>query len=113
MYKVQVSIIEGDFSLPSTLSQVDKGTLMAIPSLRYVDMVSKYQHLKSIVINTDVKPKLPMYVMLGASKYTKGKSNSVPTVRQPGEPNYFRTHSIWLDSNVPWSSDQPKHCLLE
>ena len=49
MYKVQVSNIKGVFSLP-TLSKVDKGTLLTFPNTRYVDKISKYQHLKGVEI---------------------------------------------------------------
>ena len=49
MYKVQVSNIKGVLSLP-TLSKVDKGTLLTFPNMRYVDIISKYQHLKGVEI---------------------------------------------------------------
>ena len=66
MYKVQVSNIKGVFSLPTTLSKVDKGTLLTIPNPRYVDTIAKYQHLKGVEIDdTDFKPELPIRVILG------------------------------------------------
>ena len=37
MYKVQISNINGDFNLPTTLSKVDKGTLFTVPNPRYTD----------------------------------------------------------------------------
>ena len=87
MYKVQVSNIKGVFSLPTTLSKVDKGTLLTIPNPRYVDTIAKYQHLKGVEIDdTDIKPELPIHVILGASEYAKIKTNSAPRVGEPGEP---------------------------
>ena len=87
MYKVQVSNIKGVFSIPTTLSKVDKGTLLTIPNPRYVDTIAKYQHLKSVEIDdTDIKPELPIHVILGASEYAKIKTNSAPRVGEPGEP---------------------------
>ena len=75
LYKVQVSNIKGVFRLPTTLSKVDKGTLLTIPNSRYVDIISKYQHLKSVEIDdTDIKPELPIHVILGASEYSKIKA---------------------------------------
>ena len=58
MYKVQVSNVEGLFSLPTSLSKVDMGTLLTEPKIGgYV--ISEYQHLKSVLIDdTDIKPKL-------------------------------------------------------
>ena len=62
MYKVRVSNIKGVVSLPTTLSKVDKGTLLTIPNPRYVDIISKYQHLKSVEIgDTDIKPARAAY----------------------------------------------------
>ena len=49
MYKVQVSNIKGVFSLSTTLSKVDKGTLLTIPNPRYGDTIAKYQHLKGVI----------------------------------------------------------------
>ena len=42
MYEVQISNIKGDFSLPTTLSIVDKGTLLTVPNPIYADIVSKH-----------------------------------------------------------------------
>ena len=58
MYKVQVSNVKGLFSLPTSLSKVDMGTLLTEPKIGgYV--ISEYQHLKSVLIDdTDIKPKL-------------------------------------------------------
>ena len=81
MYKVQVSNVKGVFSLPTTLSKVDKKTLLTIPYPRYVDIIFKYQHLKGVEIDdTDIKPELPAHVILGASKYAKIKTNSAPSL---------------------------------
>ena len=85
-YKVQVSNIKGVFSLPTTLSKADKGTLLTIPKPRYVDAIAKYQHLKGEEIDdTDIKPELPIHVILVASEYAKIKTNSVPRVGEPGQ----------------------------
>ena len=37
--------------MPTTLSKVDKGTLLTIPNPRYVVITSKYQHLKGVAID--------------------------------------------------------------
>ena len=48
--------------MPTTLSKVEKGTLLTIPHPRYADIISKYQHLKGVEIDdTDIKPELPSY----------------------------------------------------
>ena len=87
IYKVQISNIKGDFNLPTTLSKVDKGTLLTVPNPRYTDIISKHHNLKGVVIdNTDTKPELPIHVILGASEYAKLKTKSAPRVGNPGEP---------------------------
>ena len=78
MYKVQVSNVKAVFLLPTTLSKVDKGTLLTIPYPRYVDIISKYQQLKGVEIDdTDIKP---THVILGAREYVKIKTNSAPSL---------------------------------
>ena len=37
--------------MSTTLSKVDKGTLLTIPNPRYVVITSKYQHLKGVGID--------------------------------------------------------------
>ena len=96
MYKVQVSSIKGVFSLPTTLRKMDKETLSSIPNPRYVDIISKYQHLKGVAIDdTDIKPNLPIHVILGVSEYSKIKTNSSPRVGKPGEPIAELTSFGW------------------
>ena len=96
MYKVQISNIRGDFNLPTTLSKVDKGTLLTVPNPRYADIISKHQHLKGVVIDdTDTKPELPIHVILGASEYAKLKTKSAPRVGEPGEPVAELTSFGW------------------
>ena len=87
MCKVQVSNFKGVFSLPTTLSKVNKGTLLTIPNPRYVDTIAKNEHLKGMEIDdTDIKPELPIDVILGAGEYAKIKTNSAPRVGESGEP---------------------------
>ena len=41
-----------------------------------MDIITEYQYLKSVEINnTDIKPELPIHVILGASKYARFKTN--------------------------------------
>ena len=63
-----------------TLTKVDKGTLLTIPNLRYVDITSKYQHLKGVEIeDTNIKPELPaIWVFKGASFELHKWNSKVP-----------------------------------
>ena len=85
MYKVLISSIKGNFSLPTTLSKVDKGVLLTVPNPRYADIISQHQHLKDVMMDdVDTKQELPIHVILGASDYARLKTSSVPRVRNPG-----------------------------
>ena len=54
MYKVEISNIKGDFSLPTTLSKVDKGVLLTVPNPQYTEVISQHQHLNGVSkLNTD------------------------------------------------------------
>ena len=76
MYKVVISDIKGNFSLPTTLSKVDKGVLLTVPNPRYAEIISKHQHLKDVTMDVmDTKQELPIHVILDASEYARLKTS--------------------------------------
>ena len=82
--------------------------MLTIPNPRYVDTIAKYQHLKGVEIDdTDIKPELPIHVILGASEYAKIKTNSAPRVGEPGEPTAEFTSFGW----TIMSRDKPEQCV--
>lgn len=96
MYKVEISNIKGDFSLPTTLSKVDKGVLLTVPNPQYTEVISQHQHLNGVIMDDeDTKQELPIHVILGASEYAKLKTSSVPRVGKPGEPVAELTSFGW------------------
>ena len=123
----KIEMYKGVFSLPTTLSKVDKGTLLTIPNPSYVDTIAKYQHLKGVEIDdTDIKSELPIHVILGTSEYAKIKTNSAPRVGDPGEPIAEFTSFGWTimspraDTNLSSvyltrssSSDYEQLCSLD
>ena len=57
-----------------------------------MDIISKYQHLKGVEIDdTDIKPELPIQLILGASEYAKIKKNLAPRVGSE-ENQYKKSH---------------------
>ena len=87
MYKVLISSIKGNFSLPTTLSKVDKGVLLTVPNPRYAEIISQHQHLKDVMLDdVDTKQELAIHMILGASEYARLKTSSVPRVGNTGEP---------------------------
>jgi len=96
MYKVLISSIKGNFSLPITLSKVDKGVLLTVPNPRYAEIISQHQHLKDVVMDdVDTKQELPIHVILGTSEYARLKTSSVPKVGNLGEPVAELTSFGW------------------
>ena len=96
MYKAQISNIKGDFSLPATLSKVDKGVLLTVPNPRYTEVISQHQPLRGVITDDgDTKQELPIHVILGASEYAKLKSSTVLRVGKPGEPVAELTSFGW------------------
>ena len=96
MYKVVISSIKGNFSLPTTLSKVDKGVLLTVPNPQYAEIISKHQHLKDVTMDDmDTKQELPIHVILCASEYARLKTSSVPRVGNPGEPVAELTSLGW------------------
>ena len=81
MYKVQVFNIRGVFGLAHYPEQSGKGNFANYPKPG-VDIITKYQHLKSVEIHdTNIKPELPIHLILWASEYAKIKTNLTPRVR--------------------------------
>lgn len=96
MYKVGISNIKGDFSLPTTLSKVDKGVLLTVPNPHYTEVIRQHQNLKGVIMDDeDTKQDLPIHVILGASEYAKLKTSSVARVGKPGEPVAELTSFGW------------------
>ena len=96
MYKVLISSIKGNFSLPTTLSKVDKGVLLTVPNPRYAEIISQHQHLKDVMMDdVDTKQELAIHMILGASEYAGLKTSSVPRVGNTGEPVAELTSFGW------------------
>ena len=60
-------------------------------------MIKLYDHLKGIQMNeSDIKPELPMHVILGASDYVKIKMQKCPRVSKMNEPIAEQTKIGWV-----------------
>ena len=69
MYKTLISSIKRNFRLSTTLSKVDKGVLLTVPSPRYAEIISQHQHLKDVMMDdVDTKQELPIHVILGGKR---------------------------------------------
>lgn len=96
MSKAKISSIKGDFSLPTTLSKVDKGVLLSVSNPKYAEIISQHQYHKDVMMDdVDTKQELPICVILGASEYAKLKTSPVLRVGNPGEPVAELTFFGW------------------
>ncbi|XP_028405750.1 uncharacterized protein LOC114528320 [Dendronephthya gigantea] len=87
VYNVNVSSVTGKFAMEAEVSRVDKGVLLAVPNPSYAEKINQYPHLEGVVMDdNDSKPVLPIHLILGASEYSRIKTDTKPKIGNPGEP---------------------------
>ena len=65
--------------MKTTVSKVDKGVLLSIPNPQYNDKIKMFPHPGGVMMDDeDTKPKLPMHLILGASEYSRIKTQTKP-----------------------------------
>ena len=86
-YSVTVKSVDGKFEMMTKINKVDKGVLLTVPNPNYGELISKYRHLQGVVMDDDdKKSELPIHVILGASEYSRIKTETKPRIGQPSEP---------------------------
>ena len=86
-YDVKISNTRGKFEMTTTVSKVDKGVLLSIPNLQYNDKIKMFLHLAGVTMDDeDTKPELPIHLILGASEYSRIKTQTKPKIGKVGEP---------------------------
>ena len=92
IYKTTVSTRSGDFSLDINLTKVKREELLSLENPKYDHLMKTYPHLKGVELDdTDVKPLLPVHIILGAGVYARIKTDNRPRVGKQGEPVSERT----------------------
>ncbi len=95
-YEVKISSIDQKFEMTTMLNKVDKPVLLSVPNPRYEELLKRYSHLKELVMDdNDRKNELPIHVVLGASDYSRVKTETTPKIGQPLEPIAERTTLGW------------------
>ena len=77
-YDAKMSSIVEDFNMTASVSKVDIRVLLTIPNPRYANKIHQYPHvhLQGVFMNDeDKKPELPIHLMLGASEYSRIKTD--------------------------------------
>ena len=110
VYDLTLRGMDGKFELKTTVNKVDKGVLLTIPNPCYAEVIKKYHHLNGVVMeDNDTKSELPIHMILGASEYSRIKTNEKPKVGHPGEPVAERTtHDVAWKGSTTWKSIRHK-----
>ena len=79
------------------INKLEKNVFLELPNPKYQNLQNSYQHLKDIKENDhDTKLELPVHVILGASNYTRIRTQERPRVGLPGEPIVELTKLGWV-----------------
>ena len=58
-----------------------------MPNPRYAEKINQYTHLEGVVMDDgDTKSELPIHMILGASEYSRIKTDTRPRIGKTGEP---------------------------
>ena len=86
-YTVKVGSVNGKFEMTTKVNKVDKGVLLTVTNPHYGELISKYPHLEGVVMeDNDKKSELPIHLILGASEYSRIKTETKPRIGKPSEP---------------------------
>ena len=95
-YRVKLTSFDKKFEMSTTINKVDKGVLLTIPNPRYTELTSKYRHLEGVMMDdNDKKSELPIHLILGASEYSRIKTETKPKIGEPNEPIAELTKLGW------------------
>ena len=96
-YTVKVASVDGRFEMTTKVNKVDEGVLLTVSNLRYEELITKYPHLEGVVMDDkDKKGELPIHLILGASEYSRIKTETKPRIGKPSEPIAELTMLGWV-----------------
>ena len=86
-YTVKIASVDGKFEMTTKVSKVDKGVLLTVTNPHYEELISTFPHLEGVVMeDNDKKSELPIHLILGASEYSRIKTETKPRIGKPSEP---------------------------
>ena len=87
IYNTNISNLNNSFHMDIEMNKVDKDVLVTIEYPNYDIILREYPHLKGAKMNDhDQKRQLPIHMVLGASDYSKIKTETKPKIGLAGEP---------------------------
>ena len=85
--KISNTCTRGKFEMKTTVSKMDKGVPLSIPNPQYNDKIKMFPHPGGVMMyDEDTKPELPLHLILGASEYSRIKTQTKPKSGKAGEP---------------------------
>ena len=99
-----ISNQEGSFKLKVDIHKVDKEILLMVPNSEYKTLLQSYSQLKGVFIDDvdddddddDTKAELPVHIVLGASNFSKIKTNMPARTGKTGEAVAELTKFGWI-----------------
>ena len=99
-----ISNQEGSFKLKVDIHKVDKEILLTVPNSEYKTLLQSYSQLKGVFIDDvdddddddDTKAELPVHIVLGASNFSKIKTNMPARTGKTGEAVAELTKFGWM-----------------
>ena len=96
IFSVQASDTQGKYTIPLSVTRVERAELLSVENPNYAAMISKYPHLKGVYMeDSDSKKLLPVHVILGASDYARIKTRESQRTGAVGEPVAEYTRFGW------------------
>ena len=97
IYNFTIKNLEDEFEFTTEMNAADSDVLLNVTSLNYVTMLTKYSHLTGIKMNENqTKATLSIHVILGASGFTKIKTQERPQIGQISDPVAELTKLGWV-----------------
>ena len=97
-----ISNQESSFKLKVDIHKVDKEILLTVPNSEYKTLLQSYSQLKGVFIDDvdddddDTKAELPVHIVLGASNFSKIKTNMPARTGKTGEAVAELTKFGWM-----------------
>ena len=93
---ITVQAVDSSTELKVDVTKVDRNELLMVDTPNYKKIIESYAHLQEAHMDdSDSKPHLPVYLILGASEYAAIKNTERPRIGRPGEPVAEKTKLGW------------------
>ena len=97
IYSFTIKNLEDEFEFTTEMNAVDNDVLLNVTNPNYGTMLTKYPHLTGIKMNENqTKATLLIHVILGASGFTKIKTQERPQIGQISDPVAELTKLGWV-----------------